>query len=133
MTRPRVLIADPDPDRLTAYRDYLVSDGFEVATAGSALECLERLREFAPDLLVLAPFLPWGGGDGVLARVSEDPRLPRVPVIVLSSVEDLADAPRLWDFPITEFHSQPVSPPLLARRIRLHLANRGSVNSPGGQ
>jgi DNA-binding response OmpR family regulator len=124
MTTPRVLIADPDADRLSAYRDFLAREGFEVETVGNAMECVRRLREFAPDLLVLAPFLPWGGGDGVLARVSEDRRLPRVPVIVLSSGEDLAEAPRLWDFPISEFHSQPVAPSLLARRIRLQLASR---------
>jgi DNA-binding response OmpR family regulator len=129
MNAPRVLIADADPDRLAAYRAYLAADGFEVTTARDALDCVKRLREYVPSILVLDLSLPWGGGDGVLARISEDGRVPRVPVIVLSSGDGVMGAPRLWDFPISEFHSHPVSPPLLARRIRLQLASRAPTGA----
>jgi CheY-like chemotaxis protein len=80
----RVLIADPDRGLTARYRRWLELWGFEVETAGSGLECLDRLREFRPDVLVLEPELPWGWGDGVLALLREDQTLPRPPVVVVT-------------------------------------------------
>jgi hypothetical protein len=37
-------------------------------------------------------------------------------VLVLSPGHDLGGSPRLWDFPIAEYHGHPVSPESLARR-----------------
>jgi DNA-binding response OmpR family regulator len=115
----RVVIAVPNPALLNAYRESLALEGFEVATARDGLECVRRLREFLPDLLVLSTALPWGGGDGVLAVMSEEPRLQHVPVIVMASGQDPGGPPRLWDFPIAEYHSHPLQSKLLARRVRL--------------
>jgi DNA-binding response OmpR family regulator len=115
----RVVISVPNPMLLNAYRESLALEGFEVATARDGLECVRRLRELLPDVLVLATTLPWGGGDGVLAVMSEDPRLQHVAVIVMSSGQDPGGPARLWDFPIAEYHSHPLLPQLLARRVRL--------------
>ena len=67
----RVLMADPDECLPLAYRESLSREGFELVTAASGLECVARLRERVPDVLVLEPQLPWGGGDGVLAMMGE--------------------------------------------------------------
>ena len=70
----RVLMADPDESLQPVYREPLLQEGFELVTAVSGLECVARLRERVPDVLVLEPQLPWGGGDGVLAIMGEVPR-----------------------------------------------------------
>ncbi len=122
MTPSRVLIAVPDNALRQAYRERLAADGFAVETARDGLECVHRLREFGPDVLVLSTVLPWGGGDGVLAVMNEDVRHQHVPVIVLSPGHDIGGPSRLWDFPIAEYHSRPVSPKLLSRRVALRAA-----------
>ena len=88
----RVLMADPDESLHPLYREPLLREGFEL-TALSGLECVARLRERVPDVLVLEPQLPWGGGDGVLAMMGEVPELATVPVMVLTSCRD----PRLLE------------------------------------
>jgi DNA-binding response OmpR family regulator len=75
----RVLLADPDESLLAAYRGYLSQDGFEVALATNGLDCLAELRRFQPDVLVMEPALPWGWGDGVLARMRERDDVPWFP------------------------------------------------------
>ena len=50
----------------------------------NALDCVSQLREETPDVLVLDPALPWGGGDGVLALMREDKTVPKVPTLVHS-------------------------------------------------
>jgi DNA-binding response OmpR family regulator len=127
MTPARVLIAVPDAALLDAYRKRLAADGFKVETARDGLECIDRLRAFMPEVLVLSTALPWGGGDGVLAVLSEDPQLPHVSVIVLSSGHDVGGPARIWDYPIAEYHSRPLSPQLLARRVGLRTARARRV------
>jgi CheY-like chemotaxis protein len=66
-------MADPDGSLHPVYREPLAEEGFDVVAALSGLECVDRLRERVPDVLVLEPQLPWGGGDGVLAMMGETP------------------------------------------------------------
>lgn len=64
-------MADPDESLPLTYREPLSRKGFELVTAVSGLECVARLRECVPKVLVPEPQSPWGGGDGVLAMMSE--------------------------------------------------------------
>ncbi|MDH3719620.1 MAG: response regulator [Planctomycetota bacterium] len=118
MSRIRVLIADPDEALLASYREYLSNYGFIVSTVRTALDCSTHLAGFGPDVLVLDPELPWGWGDGVLARMHEDPDMPVVPVMVLSSAHDLELLYRVFQFPVNDFELKPVEPSLLAQRLR---------------
>ena len=119
----RVLIADPDESLQPLYRARLMHEGFELATASSGLECVARLREDVPDVLVLEPQLPWGGGEGVLAVMGENPQLATVPVMVLTSCRD----PRLLEavahFPVSDYQLKPMSSDRLAGRLRAILAH----------
>ena len=114
----RVLMADPDESLQPVYRESLEREGFEVVTAFSGLECVARLRECVPDLLVLEPQLPWGGGDGVLAMMGEIPQLANIPVMVLTSCRDPQVLNRVARFPVSDFHLKPLAPDRLAARLR---------------
>ena len=117
----RVLMADPDESLPPVYRRHLSEDGFELVVAFSGLDCVARMRERAPDLLVLEPQLPWGGGEGVLAMMGEVPRLAAVPVMVLTSCRD----PRLMEavsrFPVSDYQLKPLAADRLAVRLRMLL------------
>ena len=58
----RILIADRDEFLSTAYHEHFSRHGAVVATATTGLACIDRLRDFAPDVLILDPSLLWGGG-----------------------------------------------------------------------
>jgi carbon storage regulator len=127
---PRVLIADPDDYLLDSYRDYLEQHGFGVVTATTGLECVERLRECAPDVLVLEPSIPWGWGDGVLAMMHEEPDIPLVPVIVLTYGRDRGVLYRSAPFKIDDYQLKPLRPERLAQRIRNVATQRQFAASP---
>jgi CheY-like chemotaxis protein/anti-anti-sigma regulatory factor len=112
----RVLLADPDEALLLSNRVFLSRRGFEVATATNGLDCLEKLREFKPDVLVLDPNMSWGQGDDILALMEDDADVPRVPALVLSGDEE---APHVRQgYSLQEHRAKPVSPDQLADRIR---------------
>ena len=117
----RVLMADPDESRRPAYREHLLQEGFELVTAVSGLECIARLREHVPDVLVLEPQLPWGGGDGVLAMMGEIAVLASVPVLVLTSCRDPRVLESVSRFPISDYQVKPLTPDRLVARLRILL------------
>lgn len=78
----RLLATDPDPILLEIYRAYFPSFGFAVATADDGVECLELLREFLPDVLILSLELTWGGAEGVLAIVREETAMRPIPILL---------------------------------------------------
>lgn len=119
----RVLMADPDESLQPLYREPLWQDGFELATTSSGLECVARLRERTPDVLVLEPQLPWGGGEGVLAIMGEVPQLATVPVMVLTSCRDSRLLEAVARFPVSDYQLKPLAPDRLAGRLRSILAH----------
>ena len=79
----RVLIADRDGAALEILQTFLWERGYDVEIAGNGLECMAMLREFEPDVLVLDRDLLWGGCDGVMSQMHEDPVAAETPVILM--------------------------------------------------
>lgn len=119
----RVLIADPDERLLAAYRELLRAD-FELATAPCGVECVARLRERVPDVLVLEPLLLWGGGGGVLAVMRDVPELAILPVMIVTSCRDVSILKTVAPFRIGDYCVKPLEPEGLATRIRNVLHDR---------
>jgi two-component system alkaline phosphatase synthesis response regulator PhoP len=82
--KPRLLIAEADEGLADDYRHFFWNRGFDVELAADGLQCLDLLRQCPPHALVLDYDLPWGGGDGVLARLREDCHLTSIPVFVIT-------------------------------------------------
>lgn len=126
----RILIADPDEYTLDSYRDFLERQGFEVATATTGLECVAELRRRAPDVLVIEPSMPWGGGDGVLALMHEDADVPLIPVLVLTYGRDRGVLYRLAPFTVDDYQIKPLNAKQLTQRIGLLLACERNRRTP---
>ena len=127
----RVLLVDPNEYLLTRYEAYLTKHDYEVFTASDGLDCLEKLRRYSPDLMVLEPLLPWGGGDGVLTMMNEEADIPKTPVLILTYGTDPNILFNISSYDINDFQKKPITERQLADRIsrilnhsrRSHLAN----------
>jgi len=80
----RVFIAHANDGSAEFIRRFLTNGGCEVETISGGVECLAKLRQSAPDVLILDFDLPWGGGDGVLAWLRENEEAPVVPVVLMT-------------------------------------------------
>ena len=67
-----VLIADQDFELAKLYCRFLAKHGFSAEVAGYGLECLRKVQQHAPHVLVLDHELPWFDAKGVLAYLRED-------------------------------------------------------------
>lgn len=70
--KPTLLVTDCDPLMCDIYQQFLAQFGYAVETASDGLECLRKIDQLRPVVVVLDQALPWGGGDGVLACLRED-------------------------------------------------------------
>lgn len=128
MRRRRVLLAIRRSNSRTEFQQDLNRNGFDVVTADHGLECLRIFHGFSPDVIVIEPELPWGGGDGVLDVIREDPRLCEVPVLVLTTNRNRAAIYSISQFSISDFWVHPIAPWQLTERVSM-LACHGSWRS----
>ncbi len=69
-----MLIAEGDAEVCDLYRRFSTQRGYQVETSLDGLDCVRRLRRATPNVLVLNLELHWGGGDGVLGWLREEPQ-----------------------------------------------------------
>lgn len=70
-----------------------------------------------PDVLVIEPELPWGGGNGVLEVVHEELEFHDVPVFAISAERSRTAMYQISRFRISDFAIQPVGARQLADRV----------------
>jgi CheY-like chemotaxis protein len=81
--RPIVLFVDDDPRVLAAIRRCLRREGYDVLTAESAREALERLADGAADLVIADQRMPGMSGTDLLSEIRE--RFPLTPCALLTA------------------------------------------------
>lgn len=137
LSSARILLADADQYLLNSYSTYLWQHEASPSVARSGLECLERLKESLPDVLVLAAELPWGGAEGVLALMAEQPSLRPSVVMLLSHKRNRSALYRLSSFKVDDYQLKPLTAAQLVVRIGALLVCRGagpnSANRPSGE
>jgi CheY-like chemotaxis protein len=88
----KVMIVDDERDIRESLQEFFEDEGFTVSTAANGAIALELLeREPLPCVIILDLMMPVLGGNEVYARMQNDPRLSRVPVLV--STSDPSKAP----------------------------------------
>ncbi len=85
-----VLVIDDDPAVLELMERFLGKEGFAVRTAAGGKEGLALARALRPAAITLDVVMPGMDGWAVLAALKADPELARIPVIVLTMMDDKA-------------------------------------------
>jgi CheY-like chemotaxis protein len=124
--RSTVYIADADQELCDLYRRFFTRQGWRVETSQGGLDCLARLRQGSPQLLVLDAHLPWGGADGLLAVMRDDPGLARIPVVLTSTGASAQPPDGLALPPVERMLAKPFS---LAVLLEIAAAGPGKIQS----
>ena len=97
MTNKTVLIADDDPQLVSALALRVKGLGLEVRTAHDALTALNAANNSAPDLIILDVNMPAGNGLGACEMLASDPGTSLIPVIILTGRKDKETVRRCHD------------------------------------
>ena len=113
----RVLVVDDNSVLRVVLSGLVTQLGHGVATAANGREALELLRTQPFDLVLLDLEMPELSGHDVLERMKADAALAAVPVIVISGVEESAQAIRCISAGAEDYLPKPFNPVLLNARI----------------
>lgn len=115
----RILVVDDDPILRELATAQLTHPGGHVVTAADGEEAWEILEREPPfDLMLSDLEMPRLGGFGLLDRIRASGRHAHLPVIVITSRDDLFAIDRAYEVGATSFVSKPVNWRLLGHQMR---------------
>jgi len=87
----KILLAEDDKFISDIYTTKFKEEGFEIEVAVDGQECLNKLGEEKPDLLVLDLVLPKIDGWEILKKIETDENLKDLKVVILSNISEKED------------------------------------------
>jgi signal transduction histidine kinase len=119
----RILVADDERLNRILLTTNLQESGYTVETAEDGQQALQMLRAQPFDAVLLDLIMPKMDGYQVLAEMKRDAVLRRIPVMVVSSMDQMDSIVRCIEMGATDYLTKPFDPVLLHARIRASLAS----------
>ena len=88
----KILVVDDDPVIQRFLEGILTRNGFQVLIAKDGVEALAVLHDHVPDAMILDIMMPHMNGYDVCRAVKVDARLKRIPIILLTSLDQEVQA-----------------------------------------
>jgi two-component system phosphate regulon response regulator PhoB len=126
-----VLVVEDEADILDVIQHNLKRAGYEVITAENGTDGLRRVRDSAPDLVVLDLMLPGMDGLDVCRRIKEDVLTRATPILIVSARGEESDVVVGLELGADDYLAKPFSPRELVARARAVL-RRGPLREERG-
>jgi len=97
--KKKILVVDDDPTSLRSVEAMLISSGYEVRTSVGAEDIEQRVKDVAPDLIVMDLMMPNIDGNQAVKKLKNNSVLKGVPVIFLTALK-MRDDDRGIDFEV---------------------------------
>lgn len=114
----KILVVDDVEDNIVLLTFDLEDDGFDVESARSGQECLDRVAESRPDMILLDIRMPGISGLETLEILKKNEDTRTIPVIMVSATSGDHSVIRALDLGAHDFVSKPIEYPVLAARMR---------------
>ena len=114
----RVLVVDDILSNVKLLEAKLSAEYFDVVTAFNGLECLAKVAEAAPDIVLLDVMMPGMDGFEVCRRIKSDPKTAHVPVVMVTALDQPSDRVAGLEAGADDFLTKPVDDAALFARVR---------------
>jgi CheY-like chemotaxis protein len=84
-----VMIVDDEPDVLLSVTQILEANNYRTIKARDGHECLDKLKEEKPDVLLLDIMMPGLTSKQILGEIKKDSRLAGIKIIFLTAIHSL--------------------------------------------
>jgi len=123
--RAKILVVDDDPDIIKAATRVLEARGYQVIAALNGEECLEKMREKRPDLIILDLLMPKLDGFGICRELRENAEYTEysdIPILIATAVREEASRRRYEletgiDLNVDDYVEKPIRPLDLLHRV----------------
>ncbi|MCK6446652.1 MAG: response regulator [Planctomycetes bacterium] len=122
----RILIVDDSTTVRRMVNMTLTSAGYEVWEASNGAEAIESLEHQIPDLVITDVNMPEMDGLTFVRTARGNPRIPKIPILVLTTVNDPSFKEQGRLAGATGWLCKPFQPTKLCDAVRVVLARRTS-------
>ncbi|WHZ21485.1 MAG: diguanylate cyclase/phosphodiesterase (GGDEF & EAL domains) with PAS/PAC sensor(s) [Nitrospira sp.] len=119
--RPVILVIDDDPAARLFVRGSLEPAGMVVTAAADGREALAMFEKTPPDLIVLDIVMPEMDGYLTCSRIRSLPRGKRIPILIMTGLDDANSIAQAYEHGATDFINKPVNATILRHHIRYML------------
>ncbi|PHV07235.1 diguanylate cyclase [Janthinobacterium sp. BJB412] len=119
------LVIDDDPFLRLLARDALEKIGLRVAEAADGAAGLAHLAAAAPDIILLDVIMPDMSGFEVCRRARRQAGNELIPILMLTSLEDIESINQAYEAGATDFITKPINWSILGHRVRYILKAAG--------
>jgi DNA-binding response OmpR family regulator len=123
----KILVVDDESPIVDAITYNLKKEGYDVEAAWDADECLERVRQNAPDLLILDVMLPSGSGLDICRRLHREKN--GMPVLLLTARAAEVDRLRGFEAGADDYVVKPFSMRELMARVQALLRRTRGISA----
>jgi two-component system, cell cycle response regulator len=117
--KPLALVVDDNKITTKLLNRYLTPAGYNVKEAYDGIECLEKVQEEIPDAIVLDVMMPRLDGYETVKRLKADPRTARIPVVIVTALNDVSNQVKAIESGADDFLSKPIEDKLLIAKVKL--------------
>ena len=115
--KSKILIVDDDPDIVEILRYNLSLEGYDVKTAFNGKECLKKVKNFIPHIILLDVMMPVMDGIEACSLLKNIPSLVNTRIIFLSARSEDFTQISAFDAGADDYISKPVKPKILMKKI----------------
>jgi len=118
MSKTTIMLVDDEEEARFLWEATVRRFGYEVIPLASGEEALRKLEALRPDLLLLDLNMPGMDGHEVCLQIKRQPRFARLPVIILTSSDDLNDKLYSFDEGADDYITKEMDPQEIEKRIK---------------
>jgi len=114
----RILVVDDQEANRQVVRDVLEPLGYHIAEASDGEDALEAVAREVPDLILCDVVMPRRDGYSVCQALKGDPKTRLVPIVMLTSLDQLPDKVRAVELGADDYLTKPFNVVELTTRVR---------------
>ncbi len=114
----RILVVDDILPNVKLLEAKLTGEYYDVLTATSGPEALDKVEKESPDLVLLDVMMPGMDGFEVCQKIKENPTVAHIPVVMVTALTDTDDKVRGLQVGADDFLSKPIDDTSLMARVR---------------
>lgn len=124
----KILVVDDNPVSRELVGEILRSPEIDVVEAANGLEALGKIRDLAPDLVLLDLRMPSMDGFSILRKIRQNEGLRRLPVLAFTASAMRGDREKALAAGFDGYLTKPIQAEELRNQIRGHLCMTDAEN-----